>query len=187
MHPFVLPPYDRRESTDQPVWMADLRLDRRAILGLLASVPVFAVTSQTAGAQTVEQRGMLADITDVIVPADSMSPAASDLGIPARILDLSRAIPNYAQMIELGIGWLNAAAHQQGGTTFNGLSQSDKDGLFAAAMNSAPQTLPQVFASRLRSDCLTFYYSDPRIWPSLGLDGPIQPAGFMDHATAPRA
>ncbi len=176
------------ELQSDPVWRRGLQIDRRSMLALLTAAPLYALrpTGEHVLKDTDRPR-VLAALVDAFLPADANSPAGSELNVPQRITALARDVPNYPQMLQLGLSWLEETAQNLHNRPFYDLTGSQKDAVIVAAFAQPDQTLPRVFAARLRADCMVFYYGNPATWPSLGLDGPIQPHGYPDHDKAPSA
>ena len=164
--------------------MTSGKMSRRVFTRALGVVPVVIAHAPQAEAQSRILTEMLAAVVDVIVPGDE-TPAASDLGIHVRLIDQARRIPNYPALLSEGLGWLEQRARTDHGLPFLQLSMDRKEALFALAFDAAPQSLPHVFARRVRDDALTAYYRDARAWGGLGFDQPIQPAGYPDHQDPP--
>jgi hypothetical protein len=120
------------------------------------------------------------DLVDTFVPRDQ-SPSASDLDIHQRLLELALGIPNYPDLLTQGLGWVNNIAKRLHKKPFADLSPKLRDDTLKLAVSQPSGTLPQVFVSRTRNDTMALYYADHRAWVGLGLDGPIQPAGYPDH------
>lgn len=127
---------------------------------------------------------MLAAVLDLIIPQDE-TPSASALDVHLSLLALSKTIPSYPDLILQGLGWMEQNARQAGFAGFLAMPPAEQETLMTAAFAAPAQSLPQVFAQRLRDDAMTIYYRDPRALVGLGIDGPIQPAGYPDHDKAP--
>ncbi|WP_308916685.1 gluconate 2-dehydrogenase subunit 3 family protein [Jannaschia sp. LMIT008] len=159
-------------------------LNRRAMLALVAAVPIFGAVAGDGAAATMDQ-SILRAVVDTMLPGDGDAPSGSNLGVDAQLRHLADGIPNYATLLALGSGWLDAQAHRQAGRSFTALSSAGRDGLLRAALAEPDQTMPRVYVTRLRSDAMTLYYAHPAAWRGLALDAPIQPAGYPDHHRAP--
>ncbi|MZR14261.1 gluconate 2-dehydrogenase subunit 3 family protein [Maritimibacter sp. DP07] len=158
----------------------NLRPSRRAVnIGMLLAPIWIGVTSRpsTADARTNDT---LRAMVETIVPADE-TPSAADIGIHQQIQAMALDIQNYELMIAEGTAWLDRAANG----SFANLALPDRNRVLEAAFSQPPQSLPQVFATRIRNDTLTLYYRDRRAWPGLGIASPIQPDGYPDHDEKP--
>ncbi len=124
-------------------------------------------------------------MVDSLIPADDYSPSGSELQINANILSISNNVPNYPLMIDLGTEWLEQNSINLFAKSFTDISDENKNEVLRLAHASPPETLPNVFLTRIRNDAMTLYYAHPQIWPTLGFDGPIQPNGFTDFQEEP--
>ncbi|MEY4981992.1 MAG: hypothetical protein RIR62_258 [Pseudomonadota bacterium] len=160
------------------------RISRRVFAQGLGAVPmaVFGATEVQAQSRVVAE--LLAAVADLIVPRDR-SPSASDLDVHHRILAQARTIPNYPRLLSEGLGWLEQQARGRHGAPFLQLPAEVQARILTAAFAAQPQTLPRVFADRMRADVLATYYRDARAWAGTGFEQPIQPMGYPDFQDPP--
>lgn len=174
--------YDLSESRSA---RRTLQLTRRRVLRQLATVPIWASMPVSAFASTGNVvQDMVAAVLDLIIPPDS-TPAASELGVHLSLLGVAQNVPNYPELISQGLGWLEQMARENGHNGFLEMPPEQQEALLTTAFSAPLQTLPRVFAQRLRDDAMTLYYSNPRAFVGLGFDGPIQPTGYPDFDKAP--
>lgn len=167
-----------------PAWRKGLRLGRRDMMALCAALPMFAV-GRSANSAPLSNEATLNALVETLLPGDIRSPSGLDTNIPERLLGLAETIPNYRDMLTLGLQWINDWTLRDSGVVFAEAAPSKRDDALKAALAEQPGTLPPVFAARVRNDAMTLYYASPVAWASLGFDGPIQPVGFPDHSAAP--
>lgn len=127
----------------------------------------------------------LAAFVDTLLPAWEDSPAASSLGVPARILTVAGRRPPYAGLLSAGCNWLDAAARARHGSAFADLAPADREAIAAAAETSARGSGPAQFFAIVHRHAMELFYSHPDAWPALAYAGPPQPIGFMDYADPP--
>jgi len=163
-----------------------MTLSRRRFLQI-AAVGVAAGPLGCAGPGLRESgtlAGMLDAYIDTLLPADS-APGARELGVTAQVRALVRRKRALVPVYNSGIAWLAAQAQLQHGTDFPSLALAERDALVQRLSEQSDELLARFFHKSLLHARM-FYYSHPRAWPALGLSGAPQPAGFMDHAEAPR-
>ena len=158
-----------------------LILSRRSVLSLIASVPAFAARPDYANASVEDNRAILEAVVDTLLPAYKGSPSGVELDMVYDLQRLSAEIQNYAQMLQLGCDWLNVRATQMTGKSFTETTSDIRENVLKQAFDEPENSLPKVFATRVRKDCMILYYSNPVAWPALSFNGPIQPVGFQDH------
>ena len=122
---------------------------------------------------------------DTLMPADEDSPAASELGVPARVLEKAIANPDYLRLIRTGCRWLNHQAGKQGGQTFAELDEPGRERIVRLAEQAAAKSLPWAFFNYTRNDIFEFYYARAQSWEMLNYSGPPQPLGFKNHEQPP--
>ena len=149
---------------------------------LAAVVPYTFPDSQPLDA---EQSLCLQAWTDTLLPADEVSPAASELGVPSRVADKALGNPDYLKLIRVGCRWLNRQARKQGTQTFAELDVPEREGIVRLAEQAAAKSLPHAFFVYTRDDIFQFYYAQPETWVMLDYPGPPQPLGFMDYTRPP--
>lgn len=164
--------------------MQSTRTSRRVFSLGLCTIPIFSLGATAVDAQSRAFVAMMAAVVDLIIPRDA-TPSASDIGVHNRILDAAQKIPNYSQLLAEGLGWIEQNAQVDFNLPFLGLSTSAQTEIMAVAFEAPPQSLPSVFAHRIRADALKAYYQDARSWTGMGFDQPIQPMGYPDFQNSP--
>lgn len=167
-----------------------MKSTRRQFLGRSINVSlyvgiqvVFAASFARAG--TAENAtGSFSAFLDTLLPKDE-SPAATELGIDKMLLKKAASQKLYGGILRLGCRWLDRLAQKRSGVPFHLLDLAGREDIVARAASSERGTLQRVFFNAVQRDAFNLYYSDPRIWPSLHYEGPPQPNGFRDHASAP--
>ncbi len=122
---------------------------------------------------------------DTLIPADE-TPAGSALGVDRALL-ANGVRRDYAQMLELGLAWIDSAAVALHGQRFHLLGESAREAIVGRAAAAEAGSLPRVFFVRTRADAFSHYYGQPESWRGLdALSGPPQPRGYPDFAGATR-
>lgn len=127
----------------------------------------------------------LAPFLDTLIPSDSISGSATDLGIEKQLTALSATRPHYERLLVLGCGWLDSEARKEGASDFAALAPDMREAVVARAEAAPENTPPWRFFQTVHLQAKIYYYGDPRSWPALGFDGPPQPIGFPDHDRPP--
>lgn len=122
---------------------------------------------------------------DTLMPADEVSPAASELGVASRVAAKALGNPDYLKLIRAGCRWLDRQARARGRQAFARLEAPDREHVVRLAEQGAAKSLPRVFFERTREDVFLFYYAQPETWVMLDYPGPPQPGGFMDRTRPP--
>lgn len=127
----------------------------------------------------------LGPFLDVLLPPDSVSPGATQLGVDRAITARFRRNPRLGNLVTLGCGWLDQQARVAGGADFATLAPLQQESIVAAAAASASPSLPLVFFNTLRDLAWLHYYTQAESWAGLHYAGPPQPVGFPGHDQAP--
>ena len=122
---------------------------------------------------------------DTLLPADEVSPAASELGVSSRVTGKALGSSYYLKLIQAGCHWLDRQAQKRGGKTFAMLDVSEREHVVRMAEQATAKSLQRIFFEHTRSDVFHFYYAQPETWVMLDYPGPPQPRGFMDHTRPP--
>jgi hypothetical protein len=113
---------------------------------------------------------------DTLIPADELSPSASALGVPARIL---ADVPDNAmlrRLFEFSSQWLDQAA----GGRFDAVDDASRRDI-AEAMSRLPWEAPQRrFFDLVRDLAMGWYYADPAALAGFATRAPPQPAGYFE-------
>lgn len=156
---------------------------RREVLALIASALAGTIAyggsaSALAAAPATSAPGPAATFTafcDTLIPADALSPSASALGVPARILAEVDANPQLTRLVEFSAAWLDQAA----GGDFAAADEGLRDGILEA-MSALPWEAPQRrFFDLMRDLAMGYYYSRPEALKGMATDQPPQPAGYF--------
>lgn len=161
------------------------RFTRRQALALIATtlastaIPAGAVAlaaepGAAAGATAVATT--FARFCDTLLPADDFSPAASALGVPARILADAEGNALFGRLIEVSIAWLDQAA----GGAFDAADASARDAI-ARTMSELPwEAPPRRFFDLIRDLAMGYYYAQPAAWKGSAITQPPQPFGHFE-------
>lgn len=112
---------------------------------------------------------------DTLIPADDLSPSASALGVPDRILAEAARSASLQRLVAFSVAWLDQAA----GGVFAGADESLRNGILEA-MSQLPWEAPQRrFFDLVRDLAMGYYYSQPAALKGMAVDRPPQPAGYF--------
>lgn len=132
------------------------------------------------------ERETVSRVVGLLIPADE-TPGAVELGIDRTVLQEIEANHWNARWVAEAVLWLDAQAKTDGVDRFLTLDDGRQIALLermeAAPLDSAPGRVFRL----LRHSAMIEYYGLPETWPSLGFDGPPQPAGFPGYAGPPAA
>ena len=151
---------------------------RRRFLALVAA----------AGAALLARRGRaasapaslepaLAAFIDTLLPADDMSPAASELGIAKTMLAESAADELYTRLITVGCAFLDRAAEGK----FAESNARVRDVIVTWMTEADYDEVPRRFYEVVRQRAVELYYSRTEGWGGLPIRRPPQPLGYPDH------
>ena len=130
--------------------------------------------------------GRLSAWLDTLLPRDGESPAASELQVPQQILTKAASIPQYRQLLEVGMRWADAQAVLLGAATFVELDEVGREVVVAQAEALTLKSMPRKFLYYTLKDGRQFYYEDAASWIGVGFPHAPQPYGFMDYMEAPK-
>ena len=122
---------------------------------------------------------------DTLLPADEVSPAASELGVASRVTNKALGNPDYLKLLRAGCHWLDRQARKRSGKAFASLDLTARERVVRLAEQATTESLPRLFFEHTRAQAFLFYYTQPETWGMLDYPGPPQPRGFMDHARPP--
>jgi len=122
---------------------------------------------------------------ETLIPADEVSPAASELGVSSLVTVKAIGNPNYLKLIQAGCRWLDKQARSRGGKNFATIDVADRERVVRLAEQATAKSMPRMFFEHTRQDAFHFYYAQPETWLMLDYPGPPQPQGFMDYTRPP--
>lgn len=153
---------------------------RREALALIASALAGTVACggnalALAGDAAASPEGTFTAFCDTLIPADALSPSASALGVPARILAEVQANTQLQRLVGFSCTWLDQAA----GGDFARADEGLRDGILEA-MAALPWEAPQRrFFDLMRDLAMGYFYSQPAALAGMATDQPPQPAGYF--------
>ena len=116
---------------------------------------------------------------DTLIPADELSPSASALGVPARILADAANSASLQRLIGFSTAWLDQAA----GGDFAGADEGLRNDILEA-MSQLPWEAPhRRFFDLMRDLAMGYFYSQPAALAGMATDQPPQPAGYFASLT----
>lgn len=170
--------------------LARRRFFARSVSGwLLAKVlPVHAgpILDATPVTPPPREAPTLGAYVDTLIPADE-TPSGSELGVAQQLLKVAGGRPDYQQLLDLGLAWLNQRARAKFDRDFSDLGEGERESVVSQAADADFHTLPRLFFERTRADAFFLYYGRPETWRGIRyFHGPPQPLGFMDYTQPPR-
>lgn len=132
----------------------------------------------------IEQR-TIERIVDLLVPREE-TPGAVDLGIHRRVFDGMQRDAGLALAYGALVAAVDREARARHRVVFLDLGARQQHEVLLALASPALATPEGSAFLQLRQDTMRLYYAQPEVWPSLGLDGPPQPAGFVHYTDPPR-
>lgn len=122
---------------------------------------------------------------ETLLPADEVSPGATELGVAERIVGKALGKPDYLKLLRAGCRWLDRQAQARGKLAYAELDVTGRESIVRVAEQSREKSVPLAFFVYTRNDAFGFYYTQPETWGMLGYPGPPQPRGFMDYTRPP--
>ena len=128
---------------------------------------------------TDAQKRTATALADLIIPADDLGPAASEVGVVAMVDEwVSAPYPQQQgdrPVILKGLDWIDAESMKRFGKSFADSSDANRRAIAddICFTGGAPEELRQAseFFSRFRSLCAAAYYATPPGWKALGYVG----------------
>ncbi len=135
---------------------------------------------------TPAERRTVTALADVIIPADDLGPAASEVRVPDFIDEwLSAPYPSQQkdrELIVLGLAWLEGEAMARFKAAFADLTSGQQRAIcddVCSIRNAAPAFAhPAVFFSRFRGLAGGAYFATPPGWKAIGYVGNLPQATF---------
>ena len=153
-----------------------LALISAALAGTIAYGGNAAAMAAVARPGAPDPTARFAAFCDTLIPADDLSPSASALGVPARILAEAAGRTSLQRLIEFSGAWLDQAA----GGDFTSASESLRNDILQA-MSVLPWEAPQRrFFDLMRDLVMGYFYSQPEALKGMATDRPPQPAGYFE-------
>ena len=144
-------------------------------------MPVVTATKR----QSNISQDVLPALLDTLIPADELTPSASALGVPEKILANYAGHATYLRLIEYGCRWLNQTAEKKFNMQFVELEAAEQQQLVQQLAAKKPSTILYQFFLLLRNRSLELYYSQNQSWYGLTLSQTPQPLGYQNYHEAP--
>lgn len=113
---------------------------------------------------------------DTLIPADALTPAASELGVVQTLLDDIASDARAQRLASVGCMWLN----EQADGDFAAGSVEAREAIVQRMSELAWEAPPQRFYALVRNTVMLEYYAQPASWRGLALTRAPQPLGFFD-------
>ncbi|MFQ3224785.1 MAG: hypothetical protein ACI8Z5_001037 [Lentimonas sp.] len=123
---------------------------------------------------------------DTLFPREGESPAASELQVQQQILEKAASLPQYHQLLVVGMRWADAQGVVLGAPTFAALDDAGREGVVARAEAMGPKSMPGLFFYHTLKDARQFYYEHASSWAGVGFPHAPQPYGHTDYMEAPK-
>ncbi len=149
---------------------------RAARLLALAAVVVGLPLPAAAAVPPPRLRRVFDAFCDTLVPADALTPSATDLGVPQILLDEVTGNDDLERLVSVACAWLDA----QAGGDFAAQDIDTREALVQRMAELAWETPPRRFFHLMRNSVMAEYYAQPASWRGLALDRPPQPVGFFE-------
>jgi len=171
-----------------------MRISRRLLLlyGLAAPLllrvrAVFGLPEQRS---KVAARGTIDEATlgawlDTLLPPDSESPGATDLGIHTILPQMAQSNSQVTMLLTQGLAWLDQQAAKHESSSFKIAPGKLRDAIAAEAEAGAEDSPQRQFFVYTLNRVYEFYYTNPRSWSALNYRGPPQPGGYLDFTKPP--
>lgn len=127
-----------------------------------------------------EARSLRAYI-DTLVPSDSISRGAVELGVTEKILASARTDKKLRRLIKSGAGWLNRRAWLRRKGSFSSLEPGARNEVVSLSASARRGAAERVFYDRIRLEVFHHYYAMPETWAVAGYEGPPQPKGYPEY------
>ncbi|MBC8282102.1 MAG: gluconate 2-dehydrogenase subunit 3 family protein [Chloroflexi bacterium] len=127
--------------------------------------------SDTKQVFSPDQRSLLSEVLNRIIPPKDKLPGAGNLGIAAYIEGVVAADTSLTRLFNEGLAKISVAAGQDSPKGFGSLSNTAKDDLLRAVESANP-----VFFDRLVLHTYNGYYTNQEVFDALGYKLPGTPA-----------
>ena len=123
-------------------------------------------------------RATLDAAIDTLIPADPLTPPASEMGVGQIIANQAEAEAQFRQWLIEGLKWFDQGVP----SSFVLRDASARTELMQTLANSPVGSQTRIFFELLRLRTMTAYYADPRSRVGLAIERPPQPIGYPDFA-----
>ena len=132
------------------------------------------------------RRPALQRCLDTLLPADALTPAATDLGLDTELLaELEHSPPARRRLYLQGLDWCEQQARTRYARSLAHLTLEECDAILHQAADTSPEAVPARFVLQLRDRAFALYYTHPEALTGITGAGPPQPAGYPDYARPP--
>ena len=151
-----------------------MQLNRRDALLALATSMAAGVSVPVSAQQTIP-RELFDQVANLLIPADEMSPGASQLGVVDDVYEMVAGHPMLQQLFSYGFGWLDQVA----GQPFLSLPALTQHQILSAASQSDYNQIPGRFFHVLRLFVIEVYFGHPEAVAGLPINPAPQPDGYL--------
>lgn len=157
--------------------------------GVLGALPLARWLGQRREPLQVLQKGLrptLRQCLDTLLPADALTPAATELDLDTELLaTLARLPARHSRLCLQGLEWCERSAREAYGRDFALLDTAECDAILQQAAEAPVQSMPARFIQRLRDQAFELYYAHPEALTGMAGAGPPQPMGYPRYAEPP--
>ncbi len=121
-------------------------------------------------------RQVFSAFCDTLIPADALTPSASELGVVQTLLDDIASDAMAQRLTGVGCAWLDAQAHGE----FAAEGIDAREAIVQRMSELAWEAPPQRFYALVRNTAMLEYYAQAASWRGLALTRAPQPLGFFD-------
>jgi hypothetical protein len=122
-----------------------------------------------------DERELLKEVLNRIIPASARMPAAGDIGVGDGVESATADAPADRRLFLEGLGAIDRAAWREHDQAFSAISSDERDALLQEVERQEPSFFDLLVRLTYRS-----YYSDPQVLTALGIDNrPPQPTGYQ--------
>lgn len=111
---------------------------------------------------------------DVLLPRDSYSGSATDLGVDVELMSLVKQDARFSRLTELGCTWLNMTSRGD----FADLSPADQFKIVDWMSRSDWNQIPRRFYELIRQTAIDAYFCNPASLAGLQINNSPQPLGY---------
>lgn len=131
-------------------------------------------------------RPALRQCLDTLLPADALTPAATELELDTELLAaLARLPARHSRLCQQGLEWCEQQAREHYDQDFALLGAAECDAILQQAAEAPAASMPARFLQRLRDQAFELYYAHPEALAGIAGGGPPQPLGYPHYAEPP--
>ncbi|SEM21679.1 Gluconate 2-dehydrogenase subunit 3 [Roseovarius tolerans] len=163
------------DNQSAPLSKSALAVSRRdAILRLASGCLVSLVSSPAVGQTATIERKTLDAVIDTLLPADDLTPSATELGVSDELMLLASKGSSLHRLFALGTTWLDTLDAR----SFAELPSETRQDVLRYMERADYNEVPGRFFQLLRQMTVEIYYAQPQTYAGLSLNPAPQPEGY---------